>query len=392
MLSAVRPSPARIDAPEPDVWFPLGPIDDLPTLELPVVQAKLGEAPDEARLEPELDLLALEAGRADFDSELRALQADFWSTAARRLRRGRGPDPGSARPRAPSRGPPPGRRPRRSAVAVHGRRNRIVGTVLLVAVLGAFAAVGPSVVGASVPQRDITVSIDGQTFSRTVRAGTVGEVLTMEGITLAADDRVVPGADTPLSAGMAIAVHRAFPVAVDIDGVVTTVRTTRTSPLALRRDLGVGAGLLIGAAPRVLGAGTKVEFRTPHDVTLQVDGTTVPLMRTGALDVGSLLVAQGIALGPKDEVTPGAGDAAHQRHAHPRVPARRGRGRGRARGALRHPDPRRPEPAGGPDPRDPGRRGRRAAARSSGSSPATTAPSSPRCRPAPSCWSRRSTR
>jgi uncharacterized protein YabE (DUF348 family) len=301
VLRAVRPSPARIEAPEPDAWFPLGPF---PQMAATATLTEPDPAPNDALLAAELELLELETGRADFDVELRALQDDFWSTAARRFESVAAEIPPAPAPEPEARAASRPARRAASAATGHSRRNRIVGTALLVAVLGAFAAVAPSMVGASVPQRDVTVSIDGQTYSRTVRAATVGEVLAMEGISLRPDDRVIPDAATPLGAGMAISVHRAFPVDVDVDGVITTVRTTLRTPNELRRDLGIGAGLVIGAAPRVLDAGTRVEFRTPHDVTFQVDGTTVPLMRTAALDVGSLLVAQGVALGPNDQVTP----------------------------------------------------------------------------------------
>jgi uncharacterized protein YabE (DUF348 family) len=324
-LRAVQPSPARVEAPEPDVWLPI--LDITGELE------KLD-------LTAELELLDLDAGRLEFEAEVRALQADFWSTAPRRLEEAvaritpeREPTPSpvllpapDATPvlapdtesRAAANTPPPDagepvataapRAPRPGRVtSTKGAdgRNRAVATILVIAVLGAFAAVFPSVVGASVPQRDITVDIDGQTFARTVRASTVGEVIAMEGITLRPGDRVRPGPGTELRAGMTINVLRAFPVDVDIDGVVRTVRTALRSPTWLRRELDIPAGLIIGAAPRVLSAGTRIEFRTPHDVTLQVDGRTIPIVRSAALDVGALLAAQGVALGPNDEVTPG---------------------------------------------------------------------------------------
>jgi uncharacterized protein YabE (DUF348 family) len=292
-LRAVRPSPARVDAPEPDAWFPLVPITG---------------PPDDATLAAELELLELDADRADFVTELHALQADFWATAAVRLQ-----EVASRIPIAPDPLPAPASRERRrerersvdAGATRQASRNRIVGTVLLAAVLGAFAAVAPSMVGASVPQRDITVSIDGRTFARTVRAGTVGDVLRMEGIALRPDDRVVPESGTALRTGMPIEVLRAFPVDVDVDGAVRTVRTTLRSPTALREHLGIAEGLIVESAPRRLSAGTRIAFRTPHDVTLVVDGRTIAAARTGALDVGALLVAQGIELGPRDEVTPG---------------------------------------------------------------------------------------
>jgi uncharacterized protein YabE (DUF348 family) len=301
----VRPSPARTDAPEPDAWFPLVPID-----------AEAGATPggllvdeparalvDDATLAAEMEALELDASRADFANELRELEADFWTTAARRLeevaaRIPPAPDPVPARAEAR-------RGPTARTARVRRHHHRIAGTVIVVAVLGAFAAVLPSVVGAAAPQRDVTVSIDGRTFARTVRAATVGEVLRMEGISLGPDDRAVPGPAIALHAGMAIEVLRAFPVDVDVDGAVRTVRTTLRSPLELRRKLGIGAGLVIDSAPRELTAGTRVSFRTPHDVTLQVDGRTVIAPRTAALDIGALLAAHSVVLGPHDEVTPG---------------------------------------------------------------------------------------
>lgn len=321
-------SPARVEAPEPDVWLPI----------LPVT----GEL-EELDLIAELERIELEARRADFQVALRAHEDDFWRSATSALEAviaeiDLAPGPAvplpvvrlpavTPAPEGPVHGPPapavagpvhgpaeptdsepaPAGAPaaRRHATTSHERRNLIAGTALCIAVLAAFAAVFPSIVGASVPQRDITVTIDGSTFARTVRASTVGDVLAMEDVTLHPQDRVVPPADTALRAGMPIEVQRAFPVDVEVDGSVSTVRTTLRDPVALRRDLGIGAGLIIADAPSRLTAGTTIAFRTPHDVTLQVDGRTIIAPGTGALDVGALLATNKIALGPNDEVTPG---------------------------------------------------------------------------------------
>ncbi len=312
-------SPARIEAPEPDVWLPILDI----TGEL--------EALD---LSAELEQLDHDTARLEFEAELRELERDFWTTAPRRLEelvaRIQAPPPPLAEPvpapvavpapeaitgapieitSSPETGAEAAAVPATAPAPVvaigFDRRTRTIGTLLLVAVLAALAAVFPSVVGASVPQRDVTISLDGRTFPRTVRAADVGEVLRTEGIKLEPGDQVRPGVDTQLRSGMPIQVLRAFPVDVDVDGSVTTVRTTLRSPTWLRRDLHIGAGLIIGAAPRVLSAGTRVAFRTPHDLILQVDGRTIPVLGSAALDVGALLAANHIVLGPRDEVTPG---------------------------------------------------------------------------------------
>ena len=64
-LRSVQPSPARQEAPEPDVWLPIDLTAELATLDLT----------------GELELLEIEEGRVDLDRELAELEADFWRTA-----------------------------------------------------------------------------------------------------------------------------------------------------------------------------------------------------------------------------------------------------------------------------------------------------------------------
>jgi uncharacterized protein YabE (DUF348 family) len=296
----------------------------------------------------EIEHLDLEAHRADFAAELKALQANFWNTAARRLEEAvalvtpvpqpallgetsalaspvtvPGPvapapyAPEVATPRitapgtAPALAPQPAAEPvglrDRLRLAIQGTdlRTRLVGGVLVLGVIGALATVFPSVVGASVPQRYVTITLDGRTVARTVRASTVAEVLALEGITLRPEDRVIPAPGTELREGMHVRVLRAFPVDVDIDGTMTTIRTTSRSEGGLRRELGINPSLVVAGSDRVA-AGTTVAFRTPHDVTLQVDGATIAAPRSTALDVAALLAEHNIPLGPRDEVMPAA--------------------------------------------------------------------------------------
>ena len=309
-------------------------------------------------LTAELELLDLEAGRADLSAELHALETAFWNTAPRRLEEAvalvsfveateaeetgapespadlvapAGPDvslpahepaapetpaepatvaPAPAEVVAPA---PAGPRTASERVGLRARvsgalagvdlRTRFVGTLLVVALLGAFATVFPSVVGASVPQRYVTVTLDGRRVARTVRVPTVADVLALESITLRPGDRVVPASRTELREGMHIRVLRSFPVDVEVNGAVTTVRTTVHSPAALRRELGLDRALLALGSSR-LAAGTTIAFRTPHNVTLQADGRTITARRSTALDVAALLTEQGVPLGARDEVMP----------------------------------------------------------------------------------------
>lgn len=277
----------------------------------------------------ELEQLDLETTRADFDAELAAHQTNFWSSAPLGLEAAiaqvtyvepavvaapsvalvapQAPEAPAEISPAPEPEPAPQRAPLRvrvkTAVAGSDLRTRLVGTLLVVGLLGAFAAVFPSVVGASPPQRYVTISIDGRTVARTVRAATVGEVLALESITVGPNDRVVPEPSTELREDMHIHVLRSFPVDVDVDGAIKTIRTTVLTRGALRRQLGI-SGALLARGPEQLAAGTAIAFRTPHDVTLQVDGRTINAPRTAALDVAALLREQGVPLGSRDEVMP----------------------------------------------------------------------------------------
>jgi uncharacterized protein YabE (DUF348 family) len=202
--------------------------------------------------------------------------------------------------------PGPSRAQRRQAAHRREVRNRIAGTALVVALLGALATVTPSVVGASVPQRHITVTVDGHSVDRTVRFATVGEVLHHEGIVVHRGDRVAPTAGAELREDMNIVVTRSFPVTVEVDGVTRRLRTTARTRDALRRDLGVDRDL-IPDGPYSLVPGATIAFRTPHAVTIGVDGKTIDVPRSGALDVAELLREQRIAVGPRDEVAPAPG-------------------------------------------------------------------------------------
>ncbi|MEO6469361.1 MAG: G5 domain-containing protein, partial [Acidimicrobiia bacterium] len=385
-LRAVRPSPARLVAPEPSAWLP---ILDL-TEELEAID-----------LTGELELLALEEGRVDLEAELTALESDFWRTveaehpfltgefpaiapiaesldadlpadvareaAADAPETERQavtiedvvapvpavrPESTTALTTAPTRPasisllapvtesittpmptltpaeprvipavapqfsgpdlPVPDAyaqiRPNRPAIAHRRRslrlRRRIIVTALVVTVAAACIGVTARVVGGTHPRRDVTVSIDGRANTVVTRAGTVGDLLAAQGTVLRAGDRVVPDVSTQLRQGMPINIVRAFPIVVDVDGVITERRTTRRSVAVVRRELGLPAALVALGAPKRLARGSRVVLRTPHSLNFLVDATTTPLVGVTDLTVADLLRTRAVVLGPKDEVQP----------------------------------------------------------------------------------------
>ena len=199
-------------------------------------------------------------------------------------------------------------RPNRPAIAHHRRslrlRRRIIVTALVVTVAAACIGVTARVVGGTHPRRDVTVSIDGRANTVVTRAGTVGDLLAAQGTVLQTGDRVVPDVSTQLRQGMPINIVRAFPIVVDVDGVITERRTTRRSVARVRRELGLPAALVPLDAPKRLARNSRVVLRTPHSLNFLVDATTTPLTGITDLTVGDLLRSRAIVLGPKDEVQP----------------------------------------------------------------------------------------
>ena len=291
-LRSVRPSPARIDAPEPAVWLPVG------DASAALAGGAATSAPTrDARGFAPADHEARDA-RAALDAELLSIEAAFWSTSGRAF------DAAVADP-TPTRVEPvlaPAPRPAPAPAHAHTTRHRLewVGAVVLIlaVALGMAHLLGPSN-----PIRYVPLSVDGIATTVQTRGTRVADVLREAEVTLASADRVVPAADTRLDGDTAVRVLRAFPVTVDLDGEPRTVRTTRRTASRLLPELAAAPNALVTAAPERLAAGAMVVVRTPRPVALQVDGAARSLSAT-ALTVRELLADEGVALGPNDEVSP----------------------------------------------------------------------------------------
>jgi len=84
-----------------------------------------------------------------------------------------------------------------------------------------------------------TVREDSREITYHTTASTVGEALHQAGLTLYLADRVRPGLNTRVSAGMSIDVERSKPVTVRVDGRTTRTRTHRDRVGAVLADLGI---------------------------------------------------------------------------------------------------------------------------------------------------------
>jgi uncharacterized protein YabE (DUF348 family) len=150
----------------------------------------------------------------------------------------------------------------------------------------------------------VTIRVDGATrVSAQTGAKSVAGALREQDVKVNADDRIRPRPKAKLTDGMTIEVFRSFQVDVDLDGVVTPVRTTWAKPARVLEQLRLDPDTVsIVAAPRRLTPGSAVGVRTLRRVSISVDGSQ-RTESTPALNVGEFLQQNGVALGPEDEVS-----------------------------------------------------------------------------------------
>lgn len=94
-----------------------------------------------------------------------------------------------------------------------------------------------------------------------------------------------------------------FSVTVDLDGRVETVRTTARGAAALGRQLDIGKYVAVREAPRRLGDGSRVVYRTRKSGLLQVDNQTLSF-DSPSHTVAELLAVYDISLEGEDTTVP----------------------------------------------------------------------------------------
>lgn len=299
----VTPSPARAEPHDASAWLPLP--DDLH--ELPPVHELLAPAPEvQAAVVAEAEAVVQEA--------LAAAEAVV------------APSPARAEPHDPAAWLPlpivdelppvpelsPAARPADAGAPARPRRRR-AGTAPAAKALFLIVLVVATVMsGVWISRRltapagsSVTLIVDGRRVQLRSEASSVGALLAAHHVRLGAGDTVTPARAAALSDGMHVDVSRSFPVTVDLDGKVRTVRTTATSVEALGRQLKIGKLVAVRGAPGRLDAGSSVQFRTRRAGRLSVDGQTIAF-DSPSLTVAEILDAYHVTLVGDDYVTPSA--------------------------------------------------------------------------------------
>ena len=303
--AAVSPSPARAEPHDASAWMPLPDHVD----ELPPVQALLDPHPEHQA-----------AAVAETEAVVAEAFAVAEASSAPSPARTEAPEPDSWLP-LPSleelppvtdlleEGPPDGQPPRRR------RRTRFLPAprVLGVAVLVVLTALG----GAWIIQQStapsgsqVTFVVDGHRQLVRTDADSVGALLAAAQVHLGPGDVVVPSAKSALHDGLHVDVLRAFPVTVDVDGNVRTVRTVETSADKLAKQLHLGKLTAVRNAPGRLAAGSTVVFRTRVSGSLTLDNQKVTF-DSPSRTVDELLQSYNVKLVGDDYATPSPDTVLH---------------------------------------------------------------------------------
>jgi uncharacterized protein YabE (DUF348 family) len=296
--AVVTPSPARAEPHDAAAWLPLP--DDVH--ELPPVHALLDPHPEvQAEVIAEAEavvadaLAAAEAASAPSPARAEPHDATAWLPLpsvdelppVTDLLEDATPPPTTRRGRLARRLPAP----------------RVLGIVVLVVatvLAGGWAVTRLLAPGGS----QITLLVDGSRQDMRTDAPSVGALLKAEHVKLGAGDVVVPSARSALHDGLHVDVLRSFPVTVDVDGSVRTVRTVETSADGLAKQLKMGKLTAVRNQPGRLAARTEVVYRTRISGSLKIDNQAVTF-DSPSRTVDELLQSYNVKLLGDDFVVPG---------------------------------------------------------------------------------------
>ncbi len=184
----------------------------------------------------------------------------------------------------------------------------------LLAGLGGVAvlAVVGTTVGYHTLTSDVTLTLDGTSRQVTTMGGTVGDVLSEEGIELSARDFVAPAVDTKIGDGTKIAVKYARPVALTVDGNTSTHWVTAASVSDALTEIGASyqrADLSVSRSSSIGRDGIDLDVVTAKKLTLKVGAKKNRSVEVAASTVGDVLDQLGVKVDSDDVVKPAADSA-----------------------------------------------------------------------------------
>jgi uncharacterized protein YabE (DUF348 family) len=203
----------------------------------------------------------------------------------------------------------PGDTPSNPIPAQRGRIGR-KGLLLVAAVSIGLLGLGGGTAAAM--SKEVTITVDGQQHEVRTLAGSVAGALSSAGLQAGKHDVLAPAADAPIADGASIALERAKPLSLTIDGKERDVWTTANTVDEALTQLGQdprGLSLSADRSREIPLDGLAVTATPLRTVKLSVAGAPAKPVKTGAKTVADVLKEQGVTLGADDTTTPKAATA-----------------------------------------------------------------------------------
>jgi resuscitation-promoting factor RpfB len=180
--------------------------------------------------------------------------------------------------------------------------------VLIGLVTAVVVALAGTTVGYAALSKSVTVSLDGQPREVTAMGGTVGDVLSSEGIDVGKHDIVAPSVDEQVADGSRISVRFGRPLELSVDGDEQTHWVTSTDVAAALGELGkrfLGADLSTSRSAGIGREGMALEVVTPKKLKLEIAGKKPVKKELTALTTKDALKEMHVKVGKHDIVKPG---------------------------------------------------------------------------------------
>lgn len=191
----------------------------------------------------------------------------------------------------------------RNRIALLGRSKTLL--VALVAAV-ALAVIGTSY-GYAKMNKEITLSLDGETKTVSSTGSTVGDVLDDQDITIGEHDQVAPGLDEKVSEGTRISVQFGRQLKLTVDGVTSSHWVHSTDVDAALAELGRSydkAELSTSRSSDISRDGLSLRVVTPKKLTIQVGAGKRLSKNIAAFTVGDVLDELGVKADKNDIVKP----------------------------------------------------------------------------------------
>jgi uncharacterized protein YabE (DUF348 family) len=199
----------------------------------------------------------------------------------------------------------------RSRIAQLGKSPLLHSKTLFVSLVAVIiAAVGGTTVGYAALNKSVTLSLDGQSQTVSAMGGTVGDVLSAQGVEVTDKDLVAPALDEPIEDGSRISVQFGRPLSLEVDGEEKTYWVNSTTVASALGEIGRrfdGADLSTSRSTPLGRSGMTLEVVTPKKVQVKVGDGKLKRKQLTAVTVEDVLDEMGVKLGKRDKVTPALG-------------------------------------------------------------------------------------